>query len=132
MPVTVEVLTNIIDQGYINQNYQDIAKSYQQAVVDSSMVDMPPEFEQFWSKWDGQATPCFYAAYFNRRIIGWAIVNKVDKSWVLEALCVGLPNHGRGVGERILQVLTKQAAEAGCQLLVDKPAIYFEKDSSKL
>ncbi|MCX4027200.1 acetyl-CoA sensor PanZ family protein [Endozoicomonas sp. SM1973] len=128
MPVTVEVLTNISEQ-----DYQDIDKSYQQIVASTliSTSDLPSTFEQFWLGID-KAVFNLYGARFNSRLIGWVLISHAVIEWNVELLCVGLPNQGRGVGERILQVLTKQAAKAGCQLLTDKPIIYFEKHATKI
>ncbi|WP_163831058.1 acetyl-CoA sensor PanZ family protein [Spartinivicinus ruber] len=127
MPVTVEVLTNINDQ-----DYQDIAKSYQQWLTNShsSTVEPLPSLEQFWTQWCEQSASRLYVARFNGRVIGWALVNQ-STAWKLVALCICMPNQGRGVGQRVIQVLTEQAAEAVRQLVVDQPIIYFEKSSPK-
>ena len=124
MPVTVEELIDINEQ-----DYRDINKSYQQAVAKtvSAVQDLRPTFEEFWAE-IALAKKHLYGARFNSRLIGWVIISHTATDWNLELLCVGLPNQGRGVGQRLLEVLAKQAATASCQLLTDKPILYFEKN----
>lgn len=123
MPVTVEVLTNSNEQ-----DYQDIASSYQQRVAnaESSTLGLPSTYKQFCSEIDQPANR-LYGARFNGRLIGWALVSQITETkWKLEVLCVGLPNQGRGVGQRLLNVIAEQATAEACQLIETKPIAYFD------
>ena len=59
---------------------------------------------------------------FNGRLIALAWLEaSTDNSRTLHALCVRKLTRGRGVGKRLLTLLTQQLDETGCELICELP-----------
>ncbi len=108
MPVTVE---EIIQPS--RQDREDLQKIYEDApqwMLDdwhstdhccaiARMLDTVAQTE-------GQH---LYAARFNQRLLAALIVDKQGDSWLIHRLCVRQLTRGRGVGGRLLLLVTQQA-----------------------
>ncbi|WP_330927426.1 acetyl-CoA sensor PanZ family protein [Candidatus Sororendozoicomonas aggregata] len=122
MPVTIE---EIIQPS--SQDRDDLQKIYEDApswMLDNwRSTDHSSAIARLLDTVAQTEDQHLYAARFNHRLLGALIVDKQNDRWLIHHLCVRQLTRGRGVGSRLLRVVTQKALTKGKAITLYNPVI---------
>lgn len=117
MPVLVQAIAQPSDQ-----DLNDLRKVYADA---PAWLFAPfADAEQLIS--DGVARGQLIAGRFNDRLLGAALLERLDDRWRISHLCVRKVTRNRGVARRLLEEAQRLAREAGKPLHLAAPVDHLE------
>ncbi|MCI8208171.1 acetyltransferase [Pseudomonas sp. S25] len=107
MPIVVEFL-----QSATYQDQVDLQKIYR----DAPAWLFPPFTDAVQLIENGLEQGTFVTARLNDRLLGCALVQRLEKVWELSHLCVRNPTRRRGFAGQLISEVQKSARQAGCEL----------------
>jgi GNAT superfamily N-acetyltransferase len=120
MPVAVEILSSPSEQ-----DHADLAKIY----ADAPDWLLAPYASAAELIQQGLADERLVVGRFNDRLLGAALVARLDEGWRLSHLCVRQVTRQRGVGRRLVEETARLAREAGATLRLTAPAGHLESQA---